>query len=433
MYTSCIQCLGGEIMIKIGIIADDFTGASDAGSFLQLEGANCLIFNEVPKDDYLVDEMIDVIVLALKTRSVEATHAIEEVGRAYHFLRNIGTEKIYFKYASTFDSTTKGNIGPALDNLLDVMGLPYTILSPALPINGRQVKDGVLYVDGLPIDQTHMSQHPLNPMNESEVKILMEQQSKYKTFTLSIDKIKRFIDNPEEFKDYINYLVCENEKFYFAVDYFEEEHGELIAELFADLDLYSGSSALPVWIYREMGYAKENNHENSCETVYSNNSNVQGAIIAGSLSKATRSQIEYFIQQNFEEFVVRADDVLNSYEQVIEDVSDFIDNNIKNPYIVYSENEKNEDNGLIEKVLAFAGEYAVEKGIKHLVVAGGETSGAVVQAIGDKVFHVGPMVSPGVPILLPTNHEDLQIVLKSGNFGEREFFVKALKMMEKGV
>ncbi len=237
-------------MVKVGIIADDFTGAGDAASFLKLEDANCILINGVPKEDYELDENINVVVIALKTRSVSKEEAISEVNKAYDFLNKIGTEMIYFKYGSTFDSTAEGNIGPVLDDLLDKMNLKYTLISPALPINDRKVEDGILYVDGLPIDQTHMRFHPLNPMDESDLKILMERQSRYKVFKLTISQMEDFLSDRETFDKYIEEKAKENEKFYLAVDYFQDEHGQIIAELFKDIRLFSGSSALPAWLYK---------------------------------------------------------------------------------------------------------------------------------------------------------------------------------------
>ncbi|MCM3225785.1 four-carbon acid sugar kinase family protein [Terribacillus saccharophilus] len=423
-------------MVKVGIIADDFTGAGDAASFLKLEDANCILINGVPKEDYELDENIDVVVIALKTRSVSKEEAISEVNKAYDFLNKIGTEMIYFKYGSTFDSTAEGNIGPVLDDLLDKMNLKYTLISPALPINDRKVEDGILYVDGLPIDQTHMRFHPLNPMDESDLKILMERQSRYKVFKLTISQMEDFLSDRETFDKYIEEKAKENEKFYLAVDYFQDEHGQIIAELFKNIRLFSGSSALPAWLYK----AAVNSGKDVVPADYTANENIsaplKGGVLAGSLSQATQKQIASFIDEGYASYLIQSKELLSSFDTVKKEIIDFIDENIDKVFIIYSEKNKDVDpeihnkvGTLVEKVLSFAGEYAIDKGINNLVVAGGETSGAVVKVMNPNSFYIGDVISPGVPVLIPDHQQNLKVVLKSGNFGGVNFFVEALNKM----
>lgn len=426
-------------MIKIGIIADDFTGAGDAASFLKLENANCILINGVPKDYFELDENTEVVVIALKTRSVSQKEAISQVNQAFEFFKKIGTKMIYFKYGSTFDSTADGNIGPVLDNLLEEMNLKYTLISPALPINDRKVEDGILYVDGLPIDQTHMRFHPLNPMDESDLAVLMERQSKYKVFKLTISQMEYFLSDQESFNNYIQEKSEENEKFYLAVDYFKDEHGKIIAELFKHLKLFSGSSALPAWLYKTFDCSGKD----SSSVDYSTNKNIlasiKGGVLAGSLSQATQSQIAHFIDKGYASYSIQVEELLNSFDTVKKEISYFINENIENGFIIYSEKKKdynpeihNKVGTLVEELLSFAGEYSIDKGINSLVVAGGETSGAVVKKMDPNIFYVGEVISPGVPVLIPDNYQSLKVVLKSGNFGEEDFFVEALKKMSGG-
>lgn len=316
-------------LIKIGIIADDFTGAGDAASFLKLENANCILINGVPKEDFEFDENIDVVVIALKTRSISKKEAISEVSHAYHFLHKTGARVIYFKYGSTFDSTADGNIGPVLDSLLEKMNLKYTLISPALPINDRKVKDGILYVDGLPIEQTHMRFHPVNPMVESDLKILMERQSKYKLFKLTISQMEQFLSDLEAFNNYIREKSEENERFYLAVDYFKDEHGKKIAELFKSLKLFSGSSALPAWLYRASGYSEKRSVSVDDSTNKNISGPIKGGILAGSLSQATQNQIVNFIAEGYASYSIQGKELLHSFETVKEEIIDFINENIE--------------------------------------------------------------------------------------------------------
>lgn len=426
-------------MIKIGIIADDFTGAGDAASFLKLENANCILINGVPKEDFKLDENIDVVVIALKTRSVSKNDAINEVNQAYDFLNKIGTKMIYFKYGSTFDSTAEGNIGPVLDHLLEKMNVKYTLISPALPINDRKVEEGILYVDGLPIHQTHMRFHPLNPMNESDLKTLMERQSKYKVFKLTISQMENFLSDVESFDNYIQEKSEENEKFYLTVDYFNEEHGKTIAELFGSLKLFSGSSALPAWLYKTLAQSEKDFDPVDDSTNEDRLIPIKGGVLAGSLSQATQRQIATFIDKGYASYSIQVKELLNSIDTVKKEVMHFIDENLDNVFIIYSEKNKDDNpeihnkvGALIEEVLSFAGEYSIVKGIHSLVVAGGETSGAVVKNMNPNTFYIGEVISPGVPVLMPDNYKNLQVVLKSGNFGEANFFVEALEKMNGG-
>ncbi len=218
------------------MIADDFTGAGDIASFLQKGGARTLLLTEIPasfREDY------DCVVLALKSRSAAPEEAVRQVKRAAAFLREAGMERIYFKYCSTFDSTPEGNIGVVSDFLLEELGLSFTLLCPSLPVNGRTVKDGILYVHGVPLAESPMKEHPLNPMWASSIPKLMSSQSRYPCFVL-----KR--------EDMISGMAWEIAgeygkkygKFYLVPDYENEEDGKRIAELFGDLGLLTGGSGI---------------------------------------------------------------------------------------------------------------------------------------------------------------------------------------------
>ena len=167
--------------MKIGVIADDFTGAGDIGSFLQKNGSKTLLFTEIPS---AFSSSADCAILALKSRSAEPEEAVRQAKEAAAFLKKAGAERIYFKYCSTFDSTPKGNIGVVLDALLEELKLSFTILCPSLPVNGRTVKDGILFVNGVPLAESPMKDHPLNPMWDSGIPELMRLQSRHPCFVL---------------------------------------------------------------------------------------------------------------------------------------------------------------------------------------------------------------------------------------------------------
>ena len=165
-------------MAVFGCIADDFTGASDAASFLVKGGMSVRLYNGIPERPEDGDSA-QAIVIALKSRTQETAQAVDDSLRAARFLLNQGARQLYFKYCSTFDSTPKGNIGPVADALMDLMDVPCTILCPALPVNGRTVEHGHLMVNGVPLHESHMKNHPLTPMWDSSISRLMEPQSQW--------------------------------------------------------------------------------------------------------------------------------------------------------------------------------------------------------------------------------------------------------------
>ncbi len=212
--------------IKIGVIADDFTGAGDAASFLEKSGAETIMYNAVPNEL----QVCDAAVIALKTRSVTPHAAVAEVKKAVDFLKENGCERIYFKYCSTFDSTPQGNIGVVADFLLEYLAQPFTILCPSLPVNQRIVKDGNLYVNGEKLSDSPLKNHPLNPMWDSYIPNLMKPQSKYPCFIM---RQKELCEG--EWKQTIHALKCRYERFYIVPDYETEQDGIRIAEAFKEL------------------------------------------------------------------------------------------------------------------------------------------------------------------------------------------------------
>ena len=172
-----------ERKLYLGVVADDFTGAGDAASFLRAAGLKTLLLGGTPAQELAED--CDAAVIALKSRSVPARQAVSLSLEAFRWLERAGAQKLYFKYCSTFDSTPAGNIGPVADRMLEELGQRYTLLCPALPVNGRTVRQGVLYVKGVPLARSPMKDHPLNPMWASEIPALMAPQSAYPCRVLS--------------------------------------------------------------------------------------------------------------------------------------------------------------------------------------------------------------------------------------------------------
>lgn len=174
----------------LGCVADDFTGAGDAASFLQAGGARVVLCNGIPDHE---DESIlgaQAVVIALRTRTGHRDVAVDRSLEAFSWLKSHGAKTLYYKYCSTFDSTGEGNIGPVLDAALEKWNIPYTLLCPTLLENGRCVREGILYVNGIPLEKSSMKDHPLTPMRDSRVKYLMERQSRYSCYILSRDDME---------------------------------------------------------------------------------------------------------------------------------------------------------------------------------------------------------------------------------------------------
>jgi len=227
--------------IALGCIADDFTGASDVASFLSNEGVKTLLINGIAQPENIDFKEFEAIVIALKTRTMEKEKAVNETLNCVDFLDDLGVEQIYIKYCSTFDSTKDGNIGPVVDSVLEKVGQKYTILCPALPENGRTVKNGYLYVNGIPLNESHMKDHPLTPMWESDITKLMKPQSKYNSYVLSEELLMK--DN-KVLIERLNNWCDSDERFYIVPEFIEDTHGEKIIELFGDLKILTGGSGL---------------------------------------------------------------------------------------------------------------------------------------------------------------------------------------------
>lgn len=243
-----------ENNLFLGCIADDFTGASDAASFLVKGGLKTVLINGIPEDNLIIDSNCSAIDIALKTRTQNKKEAVEDTKKAAQWLKDRGVKQLFIKYCSTFDSTREGNIGPIVDSILETYKAKYTILCPALPINKRTVKDGYLYVDGIPLNESSMKNHALAPMWESDIAKLMEPQGKYKSLKINYETFEK---SKEEILAIINEFGKDKEHFYVIPDLIKEEDAKKIVETFGDLEVLTGGSGLMT----ELGYKYSSNLE----------------------------------------------------------------------------------------------------------------------------------------------------------------------------
>lgn len=435
-----------------GCIADDFTGASDAASFLQKGGMRVVLVNGVPRNPGKggLAEGVDGVVIALKSRALPPGEAVDQTLLAARWLREAGAEQMYVKYCSTFDSTEKGNIGPVCDRLLEWTGQRFTLLCPSLPANGRTVKKGILYVDGTPLAESPMSRHPVNPMKKSRIRDLMESQSRYPCYETGAGCAGAAEGELPE-------------HYYLVPDYETRKDGQTIAGKFGDLGLLTGGSGLcealaEYHVEKRGGRERQgdsNRERQENQEVSRGRQENQGGsrgwpedgtatgreqkkllILAGSCSAATRRQIEAWKQAGGSCLRIDPRQLLEDFS-VLEQAKRRI-REMEGELLVYSapaaggeagEESRAAGQGELSAVLdrAFSGLalYGRSCGCKRLVVAGGETSGAVTRALGYQAFYVRDSIAPGVPVLVPAEDRSMALVLKSGNFGGERFFEDA--------
>lgn len=418
--------------VLLGCVADDFTGASDAASFLEKAGMYAILLNEIPEQIIIPDET-DAIVIALKSRTQEKEQAVKDVLEAIQWLEHHGATKFYFKYCSTFDSTKEGNIGPVSDAVMEYLEQKYTILCPALPINGRKVEKGILFVNGVPLAESHMRNHPLTPMLDSRVKNLMETQSRYKAVELFREQLQM---KANDLTEWLSGNEKSEEHFYVIPDYVCDEDGKEIVRLFGDLCFLTGGSGILEPLAVRMLDGKKKNTGQPLKV--GAEQSYPGVVFAGSCSIATQGQVADYQEKGHLTYQIRPKELLTE-EQTKEDILQFILQHPEEEVLIYSSDRaenvkeiqklgKEKIASLIEETISSVAVELMKAGYRRFVVAGGETSGAVTKALGFGAFRIGPSVAPGVPVMIPIAEENVRLVLKSGNFGERDFFTKALRM-----
>jgi 3-dehydrotetronate 4-kinase len=412
----------GVTLLRFGVIADDFTGGSDIASFFVKGGLSTVLYTGVPNIEEAPEA--EVCVIALKTRTQNPKEAVKDSLEAIRWLKEQGAQQFYIKYCSTFDSTPEGNIGPICDAVMEELDVPYTILCPALPVNGRIVKEGCLYVNEVPLHKSPMKDHPLTPMWDCDLVHLMDAQSKFPSVKMS-DAL-----NKEEVNERISRKIAEHSHFYIIPDYETEEDAEKLVQLFGELKLITGGSGL--------AYPLAKMHKENTEADGFERSNSPALLLAGSCSEATRNQIKEFEQSGGKTYFMDPLKLISG-EESVERIWNVISQNKEESVLVYSSDTpekvrdiqqqgKEEVAGRLEKATADLAEFAVQAGFHRIIVAGGETSGAVAKRLGYKGYHIGDSISPGVPIMIPIEDSRIRMVFKSGNFGKSDFFLQALSL-----
>jgi uncharacterized protein YgbK (DUF1537 family) len=417
----------------LGCIADDFTGATDLASILVRGGMRTVQTIGIP-DAALADTLdADAVVIALKSRTSPADDAVRESLEVLEWLRKRGCSQFFFKYCSTFDSTREGNIGPVTDALLQALGSDFTIACPAFPENGRTLFRGHLFVqDGL-LSESGMEHHPLTPMKDANLVRVLSQQTPSAVGLVRYDAVARGAAAVEaRFAE----LRAEGVRIAIA-DALSDADLITLGEACAALPLVTGGSGIAQGLpanFLRRGLLRE------LDAAHMDTVKGRAVVLAGSASKATNGQVADWLQAGNAAFhidpLALADgrDVVGEAVAYAERHEPALIYSTSSPQAVRAAQEKlgvERAGALVEEALGNIACRLLDKGFRHFVVAGGETSGSVVKALNVKALRIGRMIDPGVPLTQSLgSDEPLSLTLKSGNFGGQDFFTKALRFMQ---
>ena len=415
----------------LGVIADDFTGGTDIAGFLVENKMRTIQLSGTPSSDNPIDA--DAVVISLKSRSCPVEEAVSDSINALRWLKTIGCKQFYFKYCSTFDSTPTGNIGPVIDALLDELDEKFTIVCPALPVNGRTVFNGHLFVMGELLCDSGMRYHPVNPMKDSSLIRLMDQQSGGETGLVSYATIEQGADQVvDAYK-----RLCNEGKRYAVADAFRSEHLEVLGESVRNMTMVTGGSGLALGIAKNWAAQLSDQtdaQEAGCPTAG------KTVILSGSCSQMTNLQVQNY-RGTAPNYALDVEPCLldqNYAEQICHWVIQNLDG--KQAPMVYATTDT-KTLQVIQKTFGIEmssqaveqlfGKLAVmlkERGVKNFIIAGGETSGTITQSLDVSGFRIGPQIAPGVPWVKSLDGK-LSLALKSGNFGDSHFFTTAQEFL----
>jgi len=418
--------------ILLGGIADDFTGATDLANTLVGQGMNTVQVIGVPNASLDLGDA-EAVIVALKSRTIPAEEAVSQSLDALRWLQFQGAQQFFFKYCSTFDSTDDGNIGPVADALLDALREKFTIACPAFPANGRAIFQGHLFVGDQLLSDSGMKDHPLTPMTESNLVRVLARQTRHAVDLVGYSDVEKGADAISQAFEKLQ----SNNTRHAIVDAITDADLFAIGEAIAPLKLITGGSGIALGIpenFRKQGML------GSPQSPIPPSPTGRKAIISGSCSQATRAQVAFFKEQCPS---IEVDPVaIATGEDVASSVLVWAKQQpADTPVLVYSSADpavvgdiqarfgREEAGSMVENTLGKIAQGLVEQGVGQLIVAGGETSGAVVQALCVTGLRIGPEIDPGVPWTETLGDVKLALALKSGNFGTEDFFVKAFGML----
>jgi 3-dehydrotetronate 4-kinase len=424
------------LKIVLGCIADDYTGASDLANTLTRAGLRTVQTIGVPAEELKLPD-VDAVVVSLKSRSIEASLAVARSRAADKWLRGRGADHVLFKICSTFDSTDAGNIGPVMDALRGDCGEPIVLVTPAFPETGRTVYQGHLFVGAVPLNESPLKDHPLNPMHDSNLVRVLARQSKTRIGLVDLATVVR---GPEAVRARL-------------ADLSGQGVGAAIVDAVFDLDLETignvalghrlsvGASGIGLGLARAL-VAAGRGRKDAAGKIAEAPIGGPAACLAGSCSQATLQQIANaesamaVLHLDPDRIVTGQDEVRRALAWAAQRINE-------GPILIASSSTPDQVAALqsrhgrdaaghaIEQAMADIAEGLVQSGVRRLVIAGGETSGAVVDRLGIPGFLVGAEIATGVPVLraVGAKQGEMLLALKSGNFGGPRFFADALELM----
>jgi uncharacterized protein YgbK (DUF1537 family) len=425
------------VTLALGCIADDYTGASDLANTLTRCGLRTVQTIGVPADDFLLPQ-VDAVVVSLKSRSIAAADAVAASRAAERWLRGRGATHVLFKICSTFDSTDAGNIGPVMDALQADSGDVIVLVTPAFPGTARTVYQGNLFVGAVPLNESPLKDHPLNPMHDANLVRVLGRQSRSRIGLVDLATVARGAD---AIRERLAKLASDGVRAA-VIDAVFDADLETIGQAALGHRLSVGASGLGLGLARGLVASGTVRAGSATDSTTQGEVGGAAACLAGSCSQATLGQIAEaervmpVLRLDPERIIAGSAEIDRAAAWARERLAAgpvLIASSATAAQVaaVQSRHGREAAGHAIEQAMATIAEALVEAGVRRLVVAGGETSGAAVDRLKLPGFLVGPEIAPGVPVLRAVDgrHGDMLLALKSGNFGGPAFFSEALGLM----
>lgn len=421
--------------MRIGAIADDITGATDLCLMLTRAGFRTVQVMGVPEPDQRLPDA-DAIVIALKSRSINAEMAVDMSCAAARSLLDAGAEQLLFKYCSTFDSTDEGNIGPVTAALMDVVGTPLAIACPSFPEAGRTTYKGHLFVGDQLLSDSPLKDHPLNPMRDANLVRVLQRQT---ALSVGLVQIGTIWQGAEVLRQEFASRQAIGQRI-LIVDTLTEADLRTIGAACEGMALVTGGSGIALGLAANFVAAGKVTPWQAPRRMAAPAG--RSVVLAGSCSAATLGQIEQARAAGLPLLAVDAEGLAAGRATAAELAAWAIAQPAASTPLIYSSAPpdtlrgiqhrlgQHEAGQMIEATLAEVARRLRDAGFARFLIAGGETSGAVVAALGVTTLHIGPEIAPGVPWTRSEGGADLALALKSGNFGAPDFFLKAWDLLE---
>lgn len=410
----------------LGCIGDDFTGSSDLANTLSKQGMQTVQYTGIP--DHPAAEQVEAGVVALKSRSIDPAEAVRQSLQALFWLQQQGCEQFFFKYCSTFDSTPDGNIGPVIDALATALNAHQVIVCPAFPGTGRSIYQGHLFVKDALLNESGMENHPLTPMTDADIRRWLSRQSRNQVGHVDATSV---LAGAESIKAGLDAEHQAGRRL-IVVDALRDEDLLQIGAAAEGLALITGGSGVALGL--PANFARRGRIDSKENPWHGEPGKC--IVLSGSCSKATREQVSLH-SESHPTYEIDAAEVIQGYLKPVTVVEWLLSADgiplafsSADPATVSQVQKRfgrEVSANALEAFFADVARQLVDNGVRKILTAGGETSGAVVEGLELKHLEVGPEIDPGVPALRAG--ESLVIALKSGNFGAPDYFKKAARVL----